>query len=207
MAMLRTQKEQKTINYYDQQAKQWASEHGGQEERSYWEKQMFQFKELLPNGKIIEIGSGAGKDAKALIAMGYEYTGTDASIGLIEVAQAKNPNTVFVNQAVEDLNFPAGIFDGFWTAATLLHIPKDQIDNVLQKIKSICKKDAIGFISLKEGQGEQEDVNTGRWFAYYSAEEFIGVLERNDFEVVNFEMREETRAGQPNWLAYFVKQQ
>ncbi len=205
--MAKTQKEQKTIGYYDQQARQWASEHGGQEERSYWEKQMARFKELLPSGKILEVGSGAGKDAKALITMGYEYTGTDASKGLIEVAQARNPNAAFVNQAVEDLNFPNQSFNGFWTAATLLHIPKDQIDLALQKIKNVCKVGSIGFISLKEGQGEKEDSNTGRWFAYYSREEFTEVLKRNGFKVVDFELREESRPGQPNWLAFFVKQQ
>lgn len=205
--MAKTRKEQKTVSYYDQQAQQWALEHGGQEEKSYWKKQMTKFKELLPSGKILEIGSGAGKDAKALVAMGYEYTGTDASKGLIEVAQVKNPNAKFVNQAVEDLNFPSGSFDGFWTAATLLHIPKDQIDLSLQKIKSVCKVGSIGFISLKEGQGEKEDTNTGRWFAYYSEEEFRDVLNRNGFEVVDFEIREETRPDQPNWLAFFVKQE
>jgi hypothetical protein len=51
--MAKTQKEQKTVRYYDQQAQQWVSEHGGQEEKSYWEKQMVRFKELLPNGKCL----------------------------------------------------------------------------------------------------------------------------------------------------------
>ncbi len=205
--MAKTQKEQKTVRYYDQQAQQWVSEHGGQEEKSYWEKQMVRFKELLPNGKVLEIGSGAGKDAKALINLGYEYIGTDASKGLIEVAQARNPGAVFINEAVEDLSFPADSLDGFWTAATLLHIPKDQIDLALQKIKGVCKTGAIGFISLKEGQGEKEDVNTGRWFAYYSEDEFRQVLKRNGFEVVDYELRKELRPGQPNWLAFFVRQQ
>jgi len=203
--MAKTQKEQKTINYYDQQARQWASEHGGQEEKSYWEKQMNRFKKLLPFGNILEIGSGAGKDAKALLSMGYEYTGTDASIGLIEVAQTRNPNATFVKEAVEDLNFSPNSFDGFWTAATLLHIPKNQIDNALQKIKGVCKKGAVGFISLKEGHNEKEDTNTGRWFAYYSEDEFGEVLDRNGMEILDFEIREETRPGQPNWLCFFIK--
>lgn len=205
--MVKTQKEEKTINYYNQKAKQWASEHGGHEEKSYWEKQINRFNELLPRGKIIEIGSGAGKDAMALINMGYNYTGTDASKGLIKVAQTRNPGAVFANKAVEDLNFPVDSFDGFWTAATLLHIPKNQIDNALQKIKGVCKRGALGFISLKEGQEEKEDHNTGRWFAYYSEEEFRMVLNRNGFEVVDFEKREELRPRQPNWLVFFVKQQ
>lgn len=203
--MAKTPKEQKTVSYYDRQAQQWASEHGGHGERSYWEKQMARFKELLPQGRVLEIGSGAGTDAKALINLGYGYTGTDASKGLIEVASERNPGAVFINEAVEDLSFPAGSFDGYWTAATLLHIPKGQIDVVMQKIKGTCKAGAVGFISLKEGQGEKEDTNTGRWFAYYSEEEFRSVLERNGFGVIGFEVREETRPGQPNWLCFFVR--
>ena len=48
------------------------------------------------------------------------------------------------------LNFPSGSFDGFWASASLLHIPKNKIHQVLSDIKNIIKPNGIGFISLKQ---------------------------------------------------------
>jgi len=162
---------------------------------------MVRFHQLLPSGKVLEIGSGAGKDAASLIQIGYDYTGTDASGGLIRVAQKRNPEATFKKVSVYDLDFPEQSFDGFWTAATLLHIPKDKIDDALTKIRSQVKVGGVGFISLKEGEGEREDKNTGRWFSYYSQEEFSEVLERNGFKVADFASRE---GEKDTWLCFWV---
>jgi len=191
-----------TIDYYDREAKNWTSAHGGNQGDSYWKDEMKKFHKLLPSGKVLEIGSGAGKDAAALIALGYDYTGTDASEGLLQVAIKRNPGARFVHMAVNNLNLPGEEFDGFWTAATLLHIPKDKIDNALIKIKSVLKPEAVGFISVKAGAGERTDPQTDRWFAYYSQKEFHEVLGRNGFEVIE----EETRKGEKDWwLIFFIK--
>jgi len=127
--------ERQTIDYYDREAETWTVTHGGYEKKSWWENEMAKFHELLPKGKVLEIGSGAGKDASALIAMGYDYTGVDASKSMIEIAKKRNPGATFLCVKVHDLDFPAGTFDGFWTAATLLHIPKSRIEEALAKIK------------------------------------------------------------------------
>lgn len=197
-----TDKERKTIDYYDRETEKWISAHGGNQGDTYWRSEMERFHGFLPAGRVLEIGSGAGKDAAALIAMGYDYTGTDASEGLLMVAQKRNPKATLRHVSVYDLNFPANSFDGFWTAATLLHIPKNRIDEALQRIKSQIKLGGIGFISVKAGAGEREDPDTGRWFAYYSQKGFHDVLERNNFNVIE----ELTRKGEKNWwLCYWVK--
>lgn len=145
-----TDEEKLTIAAYDDQATRWAGEH---QTSGFWGKEMDKFQELLPSGKVLEIGSGGGRDAKELTSRGYQYVGTDASQGLIEQAQKANPQTVFLTQSVYDLDFPPDFFDGFWAAAVLLHIPKNKIDLALGKIKSVVKPGGIGFITLKEGEG------------------------------------------------------
>lgn len=200
--MATTNKEKQTVGYYDTKAETWATAHHGDEDVSYWQNEMERFHELLPKGRILEIGSGSGKDASALIALGYDYTGTDASEGLLKVAQKRNPEAILKLVAVHDLDFPEHEFDGFWTAATLLHIPKDRIDEALQKIKSQVKLGGVGFITMKAGSGEREDPETGRWFAYYSKEEFQKTLEKNDFQIIEVK----TRKGEKDWwLCFWVK--
>lgn len=200
--MTKTDREKQTVSYYNKKAEAWTTAHGGNEEVSYWQSEMEKFHELLPSGKVLEIGSGAGKDASALIALGYDYIGTDASRGLIRVAQKRNPGAAFLPMAVQDLDFPKGTFDGFWTAATLLHIPKARIDGALGKIKKVVKSGGIGFISMKQGEGEKTDEKTGRWFAYYSEGEFREVLERNGFEVLETQIRP---TDKDTWLVFFVR--
>jgi len=200
--MDKNNKLEQTIDYYDNKAADWSEAHGGHEEASYWQNEMNKFHELLPSGKVLEIGSGAGKDASALIRFGYDYTGTDASEGLLKVAQKRNPTATFRRVGVHELDFPEHTFDGFWTVATLLHIPKDKIDEALQRISNQVKPNGVGFITMKSGEGEREDPQTGRWFAYYSKDEFQQTLERNNFEVIEEQNRQEPK---DLWLCYWVR--
>lgn len=197
-----TNEEKRTIDYYNQKAEEWVASHGGYEEESYWKREIARFHELLPSGKVLEIGSGSGKDALALISLGYKYTGTDASQELIKIAQKRNPRANFLCQEVGDLDFPQETFDGFWIAATLLHIPKTRIDKALSRIKKVVKPGGVGFISMKQGEGEKTDQKTGRWFAYYSKNEFTEVLERNGFKVVETQIRPEE---EDTWLVFYVR--
>ncbi len=192
----------RTVNYYDAHAEEWVEKHNGYEERTYWPDEMRRFRELLPEGKILEIGSGSGKDASNLIRLGYDYTGIDASGGLLKIAEKRNPGGTFRKMSVQSLDFEKNTFNGFWTVATLLHIPKEEIDLSLRNIAEAVKLDGIGFISLKAGAGEREDKETGRWFSYYSGEEFAKILRRNDFKLIE----SGTRKGEKGyWLLFFVK--
>ncbi len=200
--MVNNAKETKTIAYYNQGADVWVKEHGGDNGPSYWLEEMEWFHRLLPKGKVLEIGSGSGRDAAALISMGYDYFGIDASEGLLGVARRRNPEARFELMDVEELRLPEDNFDGFWAAASLLHIPKEKIDNVLVNIKKVVKSSGVGFISLKKGEGEKEEKSTGRWFSYYSQEGFRDILERNSFAIEGIRIRQDRNVI---WLGYFVK--
>jgi len=192
----------KTVEYYDNEANTWSASHGGDDDESWWKDEMIRFKEYLPNGKVIEIGSGVGKDAQALIGLGYDYVGTDASIGLLELARQRNPLALFVKKYIHELDSSLGEFDGFWASAVLLHIPRDEMINSLLVISSVLKKDGIGFITMKEGEGEQIDEKTGRLFTYYKEHEFRDVLESTGFFVLEVKKRDTEK---DNWLIFYVK--
>ncbi len=194
----------KTINFYNKNAEKWTQEHITQK-KTYRDAVVSKFKKFLSNGKILEIGSGPGIDAKKLVKAGFDYIGTDASEGFVKLAKEINPDINFIKMTVEKLSFPRNTFDGFWTSATLLHIPKNKINNVLNKIKKVCKKGAIGFISLKEGEGEIEEKETGRWFSFYKKNEFEKILRENGFEEIYFKIEKDGRERKPDWLLFWVK--
>jgi 2-polyprenyl-3-methyl-5-hydroxy-6-metoxy-1,4-benzoquinol methylase len=192
----------KTVKYYDNEANTWSASHGGDDKDSWWKNEMLKFNGYLPSGKIIEIGAGIGKDAQSLISLGYDYVGTDASIGLLELAKQRNPSAQFIQKYAHELDPSLGEFDGFWASAVLLHIPRDEMIDSLSAISSILKNNGIGFITMKEGDGERIDEKTGRLFTYYKEREFRDVLKSTGFSVLEVERRDTEK---DNWLIFYVK--
>ena len=206
--MLFTKREEKTIRYYNKHAREWAEERNPKH-KSFWDGDVKRFNELISKGKIIEIGSGSGREANRLIALGYDYLGTDVSKGLLRVAKENNPNGKFLLKNDYDLDFLPESFDGFWSSATLLHVPKSRIRRVLKNIKRILKHVAIGFISLKENKSESESIEekTGRYFLYYKIDEFKAILKNVDFEIIEANQKKQTKENDDvvYWLTFFVK--
>ena len=197
-------KKVETVKYYNQEANSWSASHGGDEKESWWKDEMVRFNEYLPGGRVLEIGSGVGKDARALINLGYDYVGTDASSGLLELAKERNPSATFIQKYAHEIEPSLGKFDGFWASAVLLHIPKDEILDSLLAISSVLKNEGIGFITMKEGEGERVDEKTGRLFTYYKEDEFTNVLESVGFSVLEVGRRD---TNNDNWLIYYVKKE
>lgn len=202
-----TPEEQLTVKTYNTNAKVWAKKHSTP---AYWAEEMATFKKFLPKGKILEIGAGGGRDAQELIKLSYDYVGIDVAEKLLAEAQKFNPNATFLHQTIYDLDFPKNSFDGFWTSATLLHIPKSRIKTALGKIHAVIKSGGIGFISIKQGKGEKIEQDEPqlpgdrrRLFAFYSQGEFKKILENNGYQVI--ESRIKPISERTTWLIYFVK--
>jgi SAM-dependent methyltransferase len=206
--MTEGEQEQATIQTYDKHAAWWA---GGHANRSEYKDTIAKLNKFLPEGSILEIGAGGGYDAGLLADAGYEYLGTDASIGMVEAARSVNPDMHFEQLNVYDLGKLKLQFDGFWACAVLLHIPKRRIDEALQSIAGVVKPGGVGFISMKDGdveefeerekQGRKED----RLFAYWHRDEFEEVLNHNGFTVVDYQyvpVNERT-----NWHRFIVRKE
>lgn len=199
-----TQPEIITKESYDSVSQKWHDTHSTSR---FWGENFDKFFELLPEGKLLEIGCGAGRDAQELIAQGYDYVGTDISKAQIEQARKNNPGAIFEQASLYDLNFPEQ-FDGFWAAAVLIHVPKSRIDEALEAIKRNIKTKAIGFLAMKEGDGERVESkdyldNTQYFFAYWQRDEFRKVLECHGMTSLHEDyipMGERTK-----WLTYIVR--
>lgn len=199
-----TADEETTLRTYNKLAKDWALGHLAPD---YWKAELAEFKKLLPEGKILEVGCGGGRDAKELIKLGYDYLGTDISEGLLKEARKLNPGAVFLRTSLYDLDFSEP-FDGFWCAAVLLHIPKQRIAEALKRIRHSIKPGGTGFIAIKEGDYEGMETGNdydgeGRLFVYWQNNEFKAALAANGFETVKDERR--YMSERTTWLLYYVK--
>jgi SAM-dependent methyltransferase len=181
--------EAKTIANYDANAHSWTTAHAVV---NHWIWAVEKLKTLLPAGKVLEIGCGGGRDAAELLLAGYDYTGTDASQGMVSVAQTNVPAGVFKHLSVYDVETLNTKFDGFWACNVLLHIPKQRIGEALTALNHSLKQGAVGMIALKNGDGEDfevrdiEDRHEERLFVYWRKGEFTDTLAQYGFHVTDY---------------------
>lgn len=205
-------KELKTLEAYAKNTQGWTKTHSDQD---FWLPCYTLFQELLPKGKVLDIGCGGGRDAEFFIQAGYDYVGIDAVGEMIKQARDNAPSGNFLQMSMYSLGFlphpNPNSFDGFWASASLLHIPKENLPLVLEEIKRVVRPGGIGFISVKEGEGESMvrggsgiEGENERFFAFYEIREFAGVLESKGFEILKC-LRFTRIPDSAVWLVYFVK--
>lgn len=200
-----TKEEEKTIKYYDENALTWAQKHGlsGDKELMFQPEMELLFK-LVPQGKILEIGTGHGGDAIQLVKhYGLNnYVGVDASGGLLRIAKERNPKADLRLANVFELDFPKESFDGFWISAMLIHIPKNKLNEALSNVHLVTKKGGVGFVSIMEGTADMEESRPGRYFSLWGQDEFTDELLKAGFETLH-KRRIDTDAS--SWMTYLIK--
>lgn len=137
-------------------------------------------KNVKPNGRILDVGCGSGRDLKALQDRGFEAVGIDASPSLAKLA-AEFSGVTCLPMRFEDLKFKRP-FDAAWACASLLHIPKRKITTVLHRLYKTLLAGGILFVSVKVGEGEHL-LPDGRFFAYYTPDEFGQLLTKAGFTI------------------------
>ena len=131
------------------------------------------FLRRLPEGAhILDVGCGSGRDAAAFLKLGYKVTATDPSKAMVE-ASSRLTGQPTLKLAFWDLKFERE-FDGIWACASLLHVPKVEMNLVLHRLTRALKPGGCIYLSFKHGQGER--VEHGRLFNDYTEDSFRPVL-------------------------------
>jgi ubiquinone/menaquinone biosynthesis C-methylase UbiE len=148
------------------------------------------FSKLLPpKAKIIDIGSGSGRDAKIFSDLGVDVVGIDFCSNLIQHARKHATLAEFHVMDIEAISFPPASFDGAWAGCSLIHIPKKNIVNVLNKIHFILKDKGYFYLTIKKGTGEglENDIRYGnckKFWSYFEEDELKLILEQSNFKIL-----------------------
>ncbi len=139
----------------------------------------------LNGKKIVDLGCGPGNHADYFRQKGLEVLCIDISEEMVRLCKQKGLRAEVID--FENLELD-GQFDGVWAYASLLHIPKNKIQNVVSRIEKVLKQEGILGLSLKEGKGEGFEPHhrfpgTQRWFTYYTDDEIRQLFGR--FEVLH----------------------
>ncbi|KZZ78007.1 hypothetical protein A3765_08470 [Oleiphilus sp. HI0130] len=122
------------------------------------------YEKFLPHipkgGHILDAGCGSGRDSKYFLDQGYKVTAIEPAEALRKLASE------FIRQPVEQRTFQEineqETYDGIWACASLLHVPRSELNEVFEKLFSALKPRGVLYCSFKYGEIERE--KEGRFF-------------------------------------------
>jgi SAM-dependent methyltransferase len=192
-----------TIQTYDEMAQAY-----DEETRDFWDRFPRTFFDAFANlvrGKVLDVGSGPGRDGTVLAERGLEVTCLDASEAMVRLCEEKGLLSVLGDFSA--LPFPDGAFGGVWSYTALLHVPKAEVSKAIEEIRRVLKDGGILGLGLIEGEGEgyreqYKGVLKPRWFSYYDKEEVERLLNAHGFHLLHFES---FKPGSRNYLNFIAK--
>ena len=155
----------KTLKYYNENAKSFAS---GTVSVKFTEVQDKFLEKLNPDAYILDFGCGAGRDTKYFLSRGYQVDAVDGSEQLCRIASEYTG--IKVRQKLFQELDEKEKYDGIWACASILHLPKKQLREVLENMYAALKSEGWIYTSFKYGEFEGE--RNGRYFTDFTTDTF-----------------------------------
>lgn len=132
-------------------------------------------KHIPKGGHILDLGCGSGRDSLEFIKQGYNVTAVDGSKEL-SIAASKLIEQEVICSKFEELQLTEK-FHGIWACASLLHVNRKDILDVIKNTSSNLKDNGVFYMSFKYGEKEYID-EKGRYFNCYTEETFNELISK-----------------------------
>lgn len=104
--------------------------------------------------KILDLGCGAGYDAKVMSRKGARVVGVDISEKLVNIAKKEVPACkFFVGDITEPLD-RLGRFDGVVCLATIMHVDIQKMRKTFENMSNVLRKGGLLLVSSYDGVGK-----------------------------------------------------
>jgi SAM-dependent methyltransferase len=145
-----------TVQSYDATAAEYAAEAAALPEWVATEIDAF-VTQLRGSGRVLEIGSGGGRDALELEKQGISVRRTDVSEGFVELLCESGFDADLLDPLTDDLADPQrpGVpYDGIWACACLIHVAREDFSTVLGRLAGATRTGGPLHASVREGDGD-----------------------------------------------------
>jgi 2-polyprenyl-3-methyl-5-hydroxy-6-metoxy-1,4-benzoquinol methylase len=130
--------------------------------------------------RVLEIGSGGGRDALVMEELGLVVRRTDITPAFVTLLREQGHDCDLLDPRVDDLSSAEGPYDAVWANASLLHVARADLPAVLSRLAAVTRDGGLLRISLKEGDGEDwsthGSITRPRHFTYWQAAALDGVV-------------------------------
>ena len=135
-----------TVNYYEKNAHEFYQNTINVDMCEHYRR----FEEYLhPESCILDAGCGSGRDILYFLGKGYNVQAFDASAEMVKLSSELTGLSVqqarFENVQLE------GMFQGIWASASLLHVDRGSMMDILQRLAARLAEDGVLFMSFKYG--------------------------------------------------------
>ena len=115
---------------------------------------------------LIDLGCGFGRDTKHFIDLGHYVLGVDYSYEMLNHAKSLVPKAHYLNMDIRQLKnvLVDQSLDGVWANASLLHLPKCDVLDVLKGMFIALKVGGVLFVSFKIRNDNENDDDGGEVF-------------------------------------------
>ncbi len=164
----------------------------------------FFLQHLPPGALILDAGCGSGRDSLYFLNRGYRVVAFDGSS---ELARKSSELTgLQVEHCTFEEFYSREQFDAIWACASLLHVEKEKLADVIRHLAGYLKKGGIFYMSYKYGDCDYE--KDGRHFSCFKEEDFKELIAGLDeLDIIELFQTVDVRKDRPDeyWLNCLLK--
>ncbi|QEK11550.1 methyltransferase domain-containing protein [Crassaminicella thermophila] len=195
-----------TKNYYNQNAKIFIENTLKADMTKIYQR----FEKYLKKGdRILDLGCGSGRcgsgrDSLYFMNKGYDVLAVDYAEELVKSA-SKLLNKEVIILDMREMDFYEE-FDAIWACASILHINREDINNVIRNCEMALKNGGIFYLSFK--YGDKEEWRNERFFNYYNETSFKRLIDQFSYlNIIETWKTKDVRKGREDefWLNVIIK--
>ena len=192
----------KTLDYYNQNAEEFVASTVAVDFNEIQDR----FIEKLSGKNVLDFGCGSGRDTKYFLKAGLNVTAIDGSEEMCRCASEYTGIKV-QHMLFQDLS-EKNTYHGIWACASILHLPKTELRQVILKIADALRIGGIVYTTFKDGDFEGE--RNGRYFTDFTIESFTEFIEDiTSIQIEDYWMTGDARPGrgQEKWLNLILRKE
>ena len=170
-----------TLQTYERHAAQYA-------ERTSWARSPL-VDDLValtnPGHRILELGTGPGRDAKDLEEAGLVVDRTDGAASFVGILIADGHRARVLDFYADDFGGP---YDAVFANAVLLHVHRERLQGVLAVARRATTRGGVLVASFKKGPSEgwsTQKLDGRRFFTYWLEDELAAVIRNSGWSDIS----------------------
>lgn len=139
-----------------------------------------------PPERLLDVGCGTGRDARAFTTVIPTVIGIDLSAGLLSAARSVAADAHFLRADMRQLPLRDDTIDAVWSMASIVHLESNEAAAALREIRRVLRNNGGLLLSVPKGNGcewRSDGLGGRRWFNYFPQTDLKDLVTSNGFHL------------------------